>query len=78
MNHDQEVYEGAHVELSVPAEPAPRQTTTDANGRFVFSGVPAGNVHDFGVSFRLQHSKDRRHASRRRKPGGPRHRALHG
>ena len=42
MNHDQEVYEGAHVELSVPAEPAPRQTTTDANGRFVFSGVPAG------------------------------------
>ncbi len=42
MNHDQEVYEGAHVELSIPAEPAPRQTTTDANGRFVFSGVPAG------------------------------------
>ena len=42
MNRDQEVYEGAHVELSIPAEPTPRQITTDANGRFVFSGVPAG------------------------------------
>jgi hypothetical protein len=42
MNHDQAVYEGAHVELSVPAEPASRQATSDANGRFVFFGVPAG------------------------------------
>ena len=42
MNREQAVYEGAHVELSCPAELAPRQATTDSDGRFVFSGVPAG------------------------------------
>lgn len=42
MNHDQAVYEGAQVALSVTGEPVPRQTVTDANGRFVFSAVPAG------------------------------------
>ncbi|MGA7255860.1 MAG: carboxypeptidase-like regulatory domain-containing protein [Terracidiphilus sp.] len=43
MNRDQEVYEGARVELSLSSEPAPRQTTTDSNGRFRFAGLPAGN-----------------------------------
>jgi hypothetical protein len=42
MNRDQTVYEGALVELSDSGNGAPRQTTTDANGRFAFSGVPAG------------------------------------
>lgn len=42
MNHQQEVYEGARVELSVPGETAARSAVTDANGRFSFSGVPAG------------------------------------
>jgi hypothetical protein len=42
MNHEHAVYEGAAIDLSLPAEPAPRHATTDSNGRFVFSGVPAG------------------------------------
>jgi len=42
MNHEHAVYEGASIDLSVPADPAPRHATTDADGRFVFSGVPAG------------------------------------
>lgn len=42
MNREHAVYEGAAIDLSVPGEPSPRHTTTDAEGRFVFSGVPAG------------------------------------
>ena len=42
MNHDKVVYVGARVELSTPTDPTPRRTTTDANGRFAFSSVPAG------------------------------------
>jgi hypothetical protein len=42
MNREQSVYQGAHVELSTPAESSPRSTTTDPDGRFEFSGVPPG------------------------------------
>ncbi len=42
MNRDKTVYEGARVELAVSGESAPRSIATDANGRFQFSGVPAG------------------------------------
>jgi hypothetical protein len=42
MNREKAVYEGARVELSTNAESSPRHTTTDTEGRFVFSSVPAG------------------------------------
>lgn len=42
MNHEQAVYEGAQVELSVAGRAGQRSAVTDANGRFSFSGVPAG------------------------------------
>jgi hypothetical protein len=43
-DRDGAVYQGVHITLAetVPAPPSTRTTTTDINGRFLFSGVPAG------------------------------------
>ena len=43
-DRDGAVYQGVHITLAetVPAPPSTRTTTTDINGRLLFSGVPAG------------------------------------
>lgn len=63
MSSDGQVYAGAGVRL----DPGDRRTTTDANGTFVFTDLPAGNYDilfepvdgpDFSVVVKLADGQD--------------------